>query len=587
MADARETTRSAGSGPASQCVEPVRSIPHLRRFPGSRGLRFLTVLAYLAVQIVLAATDGLTADESRHLRDGALVLESGRIDVNPEHPPLLKILAASTLRPGARRIALDASTGNPMEADARFAAALGLKGLRLLLVRLPTCLLGGAALLALGELLARRSASGAALGTLLLAASPPWLAHGHYVTTDVAPVAFVLLALLVLIASSGPGSALLGGALAGAALTTKFSSPLVAPFLFAWVAFALGRKRLAVFTAGAAAVFVSISSFAARGMSAADVHRLAERAFEGGGLGGPAAPAPFLLLSSDFIAGVHRGTAAWWVGFWDVANRSGSSLWVDYWMGRVVAGPEPLYPFVTLAFKNSLPFLGLVLAGMACLPFSRARRAAPLLCLFGGLAYLVLAARSSLHLGVRHLLPVVVLMAVVASFAADAPSRGRRRGAWLLAGLHLLAATASFPYYVSERNLLSRLFLPASETYDLSDCWGQDLGWFLRQHAKPVVYTTVLHYRFPEWRGLLPQLRATGEGNTLHLVDRLTLDLARVRTRTDIPLQAHPGLTLLGPILDEAERIAAMGRPVPIRQPTLLLFELDDPPRRPPGEGVR
>ena len=75
-----------------------------------RWARVAAVAAYACVQAVLGFQDSPASDELRHLRDGTHILESGRVDVNPEHPPLLKLLSArgskkstSSERTGKRR----------------------------------------------------------------------------------------------------------------------------------------------------------------------------------------------------------------------------------------------------------------------------------------------------------------------------------------------------------------------------------------------------------------------------------------------------------------------------------------------------
>lgn len=538
--------------------------------------RVIAVIAYICVEVVLGATDTPTSDELRHLRDGATVLAAGSVAVNPEHPPLVKVLSALVLPSAGRRAALAVATGDPMTADTRFCVSLRLVGKNLLLARLPAIIIASLGLVTFGSLFARRSARLAFVSTLALGAATPFLAHGHYVTTDVAPITLGLLTVWALASFRGRWAVLLGGAFLGAFLLTKFSAPLVFPFLLAFAVLRWKGKKAAAVGIVSLILAFFVETWAVRGMTRADLTGLADRAFVHGGLGGPAPPSNPLARSSAAIIALSPPVAAYWIGFWDVAHRSSTAEWVDYWMGKVVSGPQPLYPIATLAFKDDLPFLLLALFG-AIVSVRRRSLRLPTdtwLAVGGGLFYFGLACRSSLHLGIRYLLPLVVLLAGAAAMGFEGAGRTVRSFVlWPLLFLHLLTATLAFPYFTSSRNLLSRLFLPKDAAYDLSDDWGQDLGRFLKHHREPVVYLTFLPYRVRDWQELFPELHPLPCATCTHiLVDQVTLDLLAASTSPGRSPVARQALNSIRPLLTSVAAVCKEGRPIPIREPTLRLF---------------
>jgi hypothetical protein len=194
-----------------------------------------------------------------------------------------------------------------------------------------------------------------------------------------------------------------------------------------------------------------------------------------------------------------------------------------------------------------------------------------LVALLGGLVYLAGACRSSLHLGIRHLLPLVVLLAGLGT--ASLLRRGWRLLVFALLSAHVLAAVIAFPHYVSYRNFLARLVLSPDSAWDLGDDWGQDLGRFLRSEPRPVVYLSVLHYRVPEWRRLFPSLREEEEPALPCLVDRVSRDLLAASRRQDLSPIAARELAGIRPILERIDRLSRERALSKTSQPTLLLFE--------------
>ncbi len=188
--------------------------------------------------------DSLTVDENPHITAGYTYLRLRDARLNPEHPPLLKILAAVPLlslplnfplaHPAWQdddrqqdpqwpmsRVFLYESNNDPhrIAVWARLAPILLTVLLGLLLFRW-----------------ARRFAcDGTALLTLLLyTLSPTVLAHGRYVTTDVPAalgVALAGLSFIRFLAAPSRNTALVSGLALGTALLFKFSIVLLVPLL--------------------------------------------------------------------------------------------------------------------------------------------------------------------------------------------------------------------------------------------------------------------------------------------------------------------------------------------------------------------
>ena len=378
-----------------------------------------------------------------------------------------------------------------------------------------------------------------------------------------------------------------GGALsgfwAGAALASKFSAPLLVPFLFVWIfRRARGRALLAAFAA-VTIVLLGVEAFASRGMSVGDLRGLSHRAFLEGGLGGPAPAAPALDRFCASLAAVNRPAAAYAIGFLSVAHRSATEAGADYWAGSIVSGAQPLYPLETLLFKIDLPMLALAVLGTIVLlrmPRERVSSGA-VLAISAAAVFVALACRSSLHLGVRHLLPAVVLLAGLGTAAC---AWGRARYAfWGLAALHVLIAVAVFPHELSYRNAASRLAVSPARAWDLGDDWGQDLGRALRAESGPVSYISILQYRAAPWHELFPKLAPLTKPTCPCLVDRVAVDLADAARRAHLPPAAAPELAAIRPILERVERLRRDAVLRPTSEPSLLRFEAPAARAAPPA----
>jgi hypothetical protein len=200
----------------------------------------LTGAIVLQVALAIDAMRGNSAtfDEGAHLPAGYTYLALGDHRLNPEQPPLVKLLAAAPLlavRPVLRTDDRAWAEGRQWELGRRFLYRWNDADVLLFLGRLPVVALASCLLAAVFFETRRRFGDGAAAAGLALAAlSPEVLAHGTLVTTDLGLSLFFFLALVAfdrLVARATPLRLLAAGVALGAVFATKFSAPVLAPVL--------------------------------------------------------------------------------------------------------------------------------------------------------------------------------------------------------------------------------------------------------------------------------------------------------------------------------------------------------------------
>jgi hypothetical protein len=225
---------------------------------------------FLVVGFISQSQDSANFDETPHLAAGVSYLETGDFRLNPEHPPLVKVLAAAPLvllGRGGGDYRSRVWNGAPLsDADPRRSRAAEWEfGFRLLnggpsAPRDPSARLTPArsVILVLGALLSlvvyawSRALFGAPAGLLALTLAvtcPTLLAHSRLVTTDLpAALGFTATAWLAWrwVAAPSWQRAAMAGASLGAALLIKFSCALLAPLIvvLAGAAVLTGRLNL-------------------------------------------------------------------------------------------------------------------------------------------------------------------------------------------------------------------------------------------------------------------------------------------------------------------------------------------------------
>ena len=451
---------------------------HFRR--GALGCAALLLALFAFLTLWEMTGDSLTSDERMHLPAGYAYWRTGSFRLNPEHPPLVKLLCAAPLLvldprlpptdppPGVSEHAYQASFGSAFfftqDAD------------RLLFWgRLPAVGLGLLLLVLIGawsyEL---HDGAGAALLSLALATLDPTLiAHAHFVTTDVAVATFGVMALFFLWRfgrGARPRDLLLAVLGLGLALASKFSALFLAPIFLAllWARWPGGRPA-------------------------------GRRARWPGGVGGRILA---VLASGVALAVLVQATyffAPDWSLYWQGVRAVQANHPVDYPSyvhGRFYIGGGAWYPLYSWLLKTPLPtMLAIAVGGWVVLrrPGRRLDAAVYLL-----LPAAVLTAATCLladNYGVRYLIPVNALLLVLAGGAASvAGRRGAARAVTALLGAWLLVSVLhAAPDHLSYFNEL--IGGPARGPWYLHDSnvdWGQDLKRLARYQRRRRIPTLTL-----------------------------------------------------------------------------------------------
>ncbi len=363
--------------PSELVLPPFR--PAVRRWP--RNDLFLYVLLIALTMVRIGTTWRVfsqTTDEPIHFLSGYVWLAERQYTITPDHPPLARVVAALPLwlsgahdgheRDFGERINRMLLTGNRYEHN----LALIRCG-NLVFVLLGIC---GVAFWSRRVL----TPPFAFLATALFASLPPVLAHGGLATTDMAACGTFAIAIVAFyrwLETRSPGNALLLGVAVGLGTVSKFS---FLPFF------------------GAAALVIALVRF--RTWTKAVQQR-------GSGL-------PTLVLTAAvtvaIILATYRGEWQLFIQGLRMVAAHAKEGHTAYLFGRRSQHGWWYYFPVALLFKTPLPFL--VLAGIGSL-----RRHLDAVMVV--LVLLAIAMSTPINIGIRHLLPIFVPMAVLAGAGAE------------------------------------------------------------------------------------------------------------------------------------------------------------------------
>jgi hypothetical protein len=436
----------------------------------SRNWTALSWTMILAATIAVASTARVfsgTVDEPAHLAAGMQWLTTGEYSYDLQHPPLGRIAAA--LGPYVRGVR---STNDPAVYDegakilgsgARYSDMLAsARHGELVFFVLLTLVVWFWARSLLGD-------AGAAIATLLLVTNPNVLAHAGLATTDIACAATTTLALFLAVRwvesptmpralAFGVGAALAVGSRLSA-LAFVGGALVVCYALYAWVT----RRATIDKARGAPSALAQVGASAAVFLLVIwAIYRFAIGPMHPGGA---SVPAPAFLAGVDtFLLHGSSGHPSFLLG--TPANRG----WWYY------------FP-VALAVKTPIPLLLLSIVGAAvALADAKARRdwrtAVPVA---AALAMLAISTTVRVDLGVRLILPMYPLLAIVAaqgairlwSDRAARAARGRAMVGALLAW-SLLIVVRAHPDHLSYFNALAGDH-PEHVLVDSNLDWGQDL----------------------------------------------------------------------------------------------------------------
>jgi hypothetical protein len=447
-----------------------------------RSVALVTAAVALQAGLAVHAMRGNsgTFDEGAHLPAGYTHLLLGDHRLNPEQPPLAKLLAAAPLllvRPVMREDARSWTEARQWEFGRSFLYRWNDADRLLFLGRLPIVALASCLLVAVFLEARRRFGDVAATASLGLAAlSPDVLAHGALVTTDLAFALFFFLSVVAfsrVLEEATPRRIAAAGLATGAAFATKFSAPILVPVLLLLGLLGRHRRRLPSAFAGIAflTLLVVWASYGFRPALSPDPR---VRAVQREGLEAPiespllrvaAAAGKAGLVPEDYARGL-------------VFVMRHSEARPTFLLGALSDRGFPHYFLVTFLLKTPVPLL--LLTALALVRIGRLSRRDATFLWLPVLVYAAFTSTRGLQIGHRHLLPLYPFLFVAAGEAAARLRDWRRpAGMALAAALGLWYAGGTLrqhPHHLAYFNEIAGG--PSNGWRLLVDSnldWGQDL----------------------------------------------------------------------------------------------------------------
>lgn len=456
-------------GPA---VQPVQLPPAARN---ERLIAYACLVVSLVVLMFLRGAfiraNSVTLDELTHLQAGYRYWQCGEFANNPEHPPLVKFVAAAPIRhsqikafptPCGAQVIVSRQTD--MHIDYTLASLPNqpemLHKARVALFVFPALLvIAGffAALEWFGEI-------AAVIVTLLLTFEPNLLAHGSLVTTDMAFTTFFFVSVWMAISFVLKGTwwraALLAGAL-GLALSSKHSA-IALPAILLIVMFATKRWSSSANAAsyrkigGAWALACVAAIVILWGMYGFRYYALPGRDSASYDLEASfrAADAGDSLkaVAVEFAAEHHLLPEAYLVGLTDLFTTTTRPA---YFFGSTYPTGFWYYFPVALLIKLTLSSMILCALTLALPAIRKAYGSLIFLLSVAPALFLLLSMTSKLNIGVRHVLPVVPFICLIG--AAGAAVLLRESRAWnivagVLLAFFLISALHAAPRQLSYAN---------------------------------------------------------------------------------------------------------------------------------------
>jgi len=567
---------------------------------------------FTGLSLVAMSEETWTSDESVHLPAGCTYLARRDFRLNPEHPPLVKMLAAVPVLLAGLKWPEDSSYWDhaslwPFGFQVIFRSGNDPDRM-LFLGRLPTLLWGWILIVAVYG--ASRKRFGPRAGLLSLAIitfCPTLLAHGHLVTTDAAAAALFFVTCLSFWSLLERGTWIrcgLCGVMVGLTLSAKYSGILLAPVmvLLAGIRFLTEPLSPPADKPGSPPPIVTVRqavrwsgmAFVLAGTAYAVLWALYGFRFQAspdptfsydwkllstvGGLSERAVlfardhrllPESFLYGYTDVIAHSLRGHKAYALGM-----QSPTGWW---WY----------FPF---AFLVKTPVGVLVLFGWGLVELIRRpeNSSKPWAYLVVPLAvYWSSAITSNINIGVRHVLPVFPFFAVLSG--AIVSGDGSRvaagcRVAFLLAALGIASCLAQAPYFLSYFNYASLCFAQRHQMLvDSNLDWGQDLARLKRYmdaHGIPEIKLAYSGVGSPRHLGLRHTILS---GSNMYSQYETEWEKAgSIRAGEYVAVSANVLVGLLGTQPELYASLFQPQEPVARIGHSILLYRMPGSPPRPP-----
>jgi 4-amino-4-deoxy-L-arabinose transferase-like glycosyltransferase len=428
------------------------------------------LIAAQALMTVLAVhRESLTFDEGNHMFAGYMMWHTGDFGLNPEHPPLVKLLA--TIPMLGHQLWVPPLKGRPFKAEAYIsgrdwlARNDGDRNQLVFQMRLSAGLLALAFSVVLFLTAREMFGDWAALAALALAAfDPNILAHSALVTTDIGVSLFFLSSIWAFyhyVRKPSWARLILASLDAGLLLATKHSGILLAPMLVLLIGYEIfvaakgTRLRTALRLSGAFCVIGVLGTVVLWSFY---------------GFRYSARPAGLAMSTTvaDYVAPLGPRTAAIVNGMASLRLLPESYLIGLVDVKRVSIG-YPTFLFNTnyshgvwwyfpcvIAIKTTIGLLVLLALTLFAIATRKLRLGRELVFLaVPALFYLFVAMVSGMNIGSRHLLPFYAFCFIIAGAGAAALAAQSRR--WLvlcsvLLAAHILSSLVNFPNYMPYAN---------------------------------------------------------------------------------------------------------------------------------------
>jgi 4-amino-4-deoxy-L-arabinose transferase-like glycosyltransferase len=417
---------------------------------------------------VVVHRESLTFDEADHMFAGYMMWKTSDYGLNPEHPPLAKLLATA---PIARQdLWIPKLQNREFKIEAYMsgrdwhARNDGASGKLVFRMRLAAGLLALA--LSLVVFFTAREFFGDAAGLIalvLVTFDPNVLAHSALVTTDIGVSLFFLASIYAFYRYVKQPSLLrlaMAGVIAGLLLATKHSGILLAPMLLLLIGWEVlfaprgTRGRVAGRLSGA---FGAIAVIGVVVLWAFYGFRYTARP---AGLPFPTVAEYVKPLSHFnqavvmFFARLHLLPESWLIGLVDVKRMA--EWYPTFILGTQHAHGVWFYFPIVILVKTTIGLLALVALAFFAIAIGRLRKGREVAYLLvPALLYLLVAIVAGMDIGARHILPVDTFMFVLAAGGITALAATSRRWVWaggILVAAHVMSSLAVFPNYMAYAN---------------------------------------------------------------------------------------------------------------------------------------
>ena len=444
------------------------------------------LLVVLGLQLFFSVRrESQTWDEGNHIFTGYRSWTHADYGLNPEHPPLLKMLATTPL--------LWSQPKSPVLEERFFKEDAFLRGKEFLYQNDPDKILArtrtAAAVLTLltavvvffgtREMFGRGAAF---IALTLVTFDPNLLAHGALITTDVGLACFMFLSVYMFYRFVKSPSALrliATGAAVGLVLAVKHTGLLVLPILFLLALCEIVFKKSALKLFGSLALITLIgwvvlwSTYRFRYDARPNGLQLNPPLVEYvKGL------KPYEAWPVSVMARLHILPESYLYGLVDV--KLTANYYTSYLLGKVYAHNVWFYFPVAFLIKSTIGVIALFLLAIGVIVTRRLNCPREILFLVVPVIfYLAVALTVGMNIGVRHILVVYVFLYVLIGGAAWILIAKSRKWAYVVGVLllvHVASSALAFPNYIAYAN---ELWGGPSQTYkyltDSNSDWGQQL----------------------------------------------------------------------------------------------------------------